>query len=150
MNPINYIKHASEIARNQTDKAGKDYYEGHLTSVASMGKTWQEQVLGCLHDVSEDTLMTEKEVMELLQKEEKLAGNEAIELYETLRLFNSNHFADRESYLKAVKENSLAKAVKINDLSNNMDLTRIANPSVKDIERVEKYKREIAWMISER
>ena len=94
--------------------------------------------------------MTEKEVMELLQKEEKFAGNEAIELYETLLLFNSNHFADRESYLKAVKENSLAKAVKINDLSNNMDLTRIANPSVKDIERVEKYKREIAWMISER
>lgn len=88
--------------------------------------------------------------MELLQKEEKFAGNEAIELYETLRLFNSNHFADRESYLKAVKENSWAKAVKINDLSNNMDLTRIANTSVKDIERVEKYKREIAWMISER
>lgn len=39
MNPINYIKHASEIARNQTDKAGKNYYDGHLTSVASMGKT---------------------------------------------------------------------------------------------------------------
>ena len=84
MNPINFITRASGIARTahagQTDKAGKDYFEGHLTSVASMGKTWQEQVLGCLHDVSEDTLMTEKEVMELLQKEEKFAGNEAIEL----------------------------------------------------------------------
>lgn len=55
MNPINFITRASGIARTahagQTDKAGKEYFEGHLTSVASMGKTWQEQVLGCLHDV---------------------------------------------------------------------------------------------------
>ena len=150
MNPINFITRASGIARTahagQTDKAGKDYFEGHLTSVASMGKTWQEQVLGYLHDVAEDTPISETEVIEMLQKDEKLPTDAADGLLKALKLLNSNNFPDRETYLKAVKENSWAKAVKINDLTNNMDLTRIANPTEKDKARVERYKREIARM----
>lgn len=150
MNPTHFITRASEIARTahagQTDKAGKDYFKGHLTSVATMGKTWQEQVLGYLHDAAEDTPVTEEEVMNMLQSEEKLPEKDARELLEALRLLNNNHFPDRETYLKAVKENPLARAVKINDLTNNMDLTRIADPTEKDKARVERYKREIAWM----
>lgn len=65
-----FIELAKEIARKahagKTDKAGRDYFKGHLTSVASMGKTWQEKVVGFLHDVAEDTPMTEMEVMRLL------------------------------------------------------------------------------------
>ena len=38
-----------------SEKAGVDYFEGHLCMVASMGTTWQEQVVGYLHDASEDT-----------------------------------------------------------------------------------------------
>ncbi|NLO69375.1 MAG: phosphohydrolase [Porphyromonadaceae bacterium] len=150
MNPFHFINRSAEIARaahaDQTDKAGVDYFSGHLTSVASMGKNWKEQVLGYLHDVAEDTPISEDEVMELLQSEVKLDKNDAAELLEALRLLNNKNFPDRDTYLKAVKENPLAKAVKINDLNNNMELTRIANPAEKDHARVERYKREIAWM----
>lgn len=153
MNPTQFILRAQEIARSahagQTDKAGVDYFEGHLTTVASFGKNWKEQVLGYLHDVAEDTALTEEEVMILLQEEEKLPDIDAIEIFTALKLLNCNHFPNREAYLKAVKEYPLAKAVKINDLTNNMDLTRIANPTEKDNARVERYKREIAWMSGE-
>lgn len=150
MNPNHFISRASEIARvaheGQTDKAGKNYFEGHLTSVALLGKTWQEEVLGYLHDVAEDTSITEEGLMSLLQKDEKMPQNDAEEILAALKLLNSRNFPDRETYLKAVKNNPLARAVKLNDLTNNMDLTRIANPSEKDNARVERYRREMAWM----
>lgn len=150
MNPLNIISRSAEIARSvhagQTDKAGVDYFSGHLTSVASMGKTWKEQVLGYLHDAAEDTHITEEEVVDLLQKDEKLPEKEATELLEALRLLNNKNFPDRDTYLKAIKKDPLARAVKINDLTNNMDLIRIACPTEKDVARIERYKREIAWM----
>ena len=33
---------ACELHKGQVDKAGVDYFTGHLTSVAKMGRTWQE------------------------------------------------------------------------------------------------------------
>lgn len=147
MNPTNFIIRAQEIARTthagQTDKAGVDYFEGHLTSVAAMGKTWQEKVVGYLHDVAEDTPTTEEEVMKLLQQDEKLQESDTREIEEALCLMNSNRYPDRESYLKGITKNQLALRVKLNDLTNNMDLTRIANPTEKDFARIERYKKEI-------
>ncbi len=55
----NWVEAAASVARRlhdgQKDKAGMDYFEGHLRFVASLGRTWQEQVVGYLHDASEDT-----------------------------------------------------------------------------------------------
>lgn len=150
MTHTHFITRAAEIAREahagQTDKAGKDYFEGHLTSVASMGKTWQQQVVGYLHDVAEDTPTTEVEIIQLLQTEEKLSAQDAAAIGEALRLLNNKHFTDRESYLQAIKKNDLARAVKINDLTNNMDLKRIANPNQKDWARLQRYEQELAWI----
>lgn len=136
---------AAEIHRGQIDKGGKDYFEGHLTSVASMGQTWKEQVLGYLHDAAEDTLITEMEVMDQLQEKltKKLSAAEFDELLRSLRLLNNKHSETREEYLSKVVTNSLAARVKLNDLTNNMDLTRLTNPTEKDLERVERYKKEI-------
>ena len=36
---------ACELHKGQVDKAGVDYFTGHLTAVAKMGTTWQQQ--GC-------------------------------------------------------------------------------------------------------
>lgn len=42
------VKAAARLARKlhegQTDKAGIDYFEGHLTAVANCGVNWMEQV----------------------------------------------------------------------------------------------------------
>ena len=37
---------ACELHKGQVDKAGVDYFTGHLTTVAKMGSTWKEQVVG--------------------------------------------------------------------------------------------------------
>ena len=56
---------ACELHKGQVDKAGVDYFTGHLTSVAKMGSTWQEQVVGYLHDASEDTPNSVGQVLNL-------------------------------------------------------------------------------------
>ena len=44
-------------------------------------------------------------------------------------------------YVARIKENEIAKAVKIADLTHNMDLSRFENPTKSDYDRVEyKYK----------
>jgi (p)ppGpp synthase/HD superfamily hydrolase len=48
---------------------------------------------------------------------------------------------DNEAYLARVLAHPLAVRVKIADLRDNMDLSRIAKPSGKDYARLEKYKR---------
>ena len=39
---------ACQLHKRQVDKAGVDYFSGHLTIVAKMRQTWQEQVVGYL------------------------------------------------------------------------------------------------------
>ena len=53
-------------------------------------------------------------------------------------------------YLFRVKQNPLARAVKVLDITHNMDIRRIPNPTQKDRERVElKYGKALAYLLSE-
>lgn len=124
------IEIATEAHMGQFDKAGKDYI-GHPLRVMEMGKTEDEKIVGVLHDVIEDTDWTfEKleaegfspEVIAALRCVTKITENE-----------NYDDFIDR------VKKNPLAVAVKINDLSDNMDIRRLPYLSDKDVKRLKKY-----------
>jgi len=59
--------------------------------------------------------------------------------------------ASGESYDDFVARAALdpvGKAVKLADLMENSDLSRIAQPSQKDLERIEKYGRAIAYLLA--
>ncbi len=148
----NIVKSAAVLAcqlhRGQVDKAGVDYFTGHLTAVAKMGSTWQEQVVGYLHDASEDTPNSVEQVLNLLDEklESPLSDSDREELAMTLRLLNHHLAPDRETYIQRIKNNALAKAVKMHDLTHNMDLSRLPNPTRKDYERVERYKKEYNYL----
>ncbi len=144
------IRLAKRLHKGQVDKAGVDYFSGHLSTVASMGKTWQEQVVGYLHDASEDTPHTVDEVLNLFDAEldTPLPDIEREELAMALRLLNHHTASDRQSYIQALGNNSLAMAVKLNDLTHNMDLSRLPNPTEKDLARVERYKKEYEYLSS--
>ena len=143
-----WVKSSANLAKRlhegQVDKSGVDYFEGHLCMVASMGRTWKEQVVGYLHDASEDTPHTTEEVLSLLEEDAK----DRLELATALHLLNHHSFSRREDYIQAIGQNSLARAVKLNDLQHNMDLSRLSSPSPKDFNRRDRYEREYNYLYS--
>lgn len=134
------IEIATEAHRGQLDKSGNDYI-GHPLRVMEMGKTEEEKIVGVLHDVVEDTEWTlealaaegfSKEVINALRCVTKVSENE-----------NYDDFIDR------VKKNPLAVAVKINDLTDNMDIRRLPYLSDKDVKRLKKYLKAYKKLIGE-
>ena len=71
-----------------------------------------------------------------------ITEEEREELKNALNLLNHHAASSREEYIARISENRLALKVKMNDLKNNMDLTRIQQPTEKDLARVERYKVE--------
>lgn len=141
---------AKELHKGQVDKAGVDYFEGHLTFVASLGKTWQEKTVGYLHDASEDTPHSVEQVIEQLEERlgESLSSVDRVEIICALELLNHNLTRDREEYIKGIGLNHLATKVKLNDLTHNMDLSRLPSSTEKDLLRLERYKREYVYLSS--
>ena len=124
------IEIATEAHRGQFDKAGNDYIQ-HPLRVMAAGKTTDEKIVGVLHDVVEDTDWT---------FEQLAAEGFSREVIEALRCVTK--LSDSEPYDKfiaRVKTNKLAVAVKLNDLTDNMDIRRLPYLSDKDVKRLKKY-----------
>ncbi len=124
------IQIATEAHKGQLDKAGRDYI-GHPLRVMEMGKTEDEKIVGVLHDVIEDTDWT----FEMLEAEG--FSREVIEALKCVTKLSENENYD--DFIERVKKNPLAVAVKINDLTDNMDIRRLPYLSDKDVKRLKKY-----------
>ena len=138
------LQRAIEIAtlahNGQFDKSGKDYI-GHPLRVMEMGKTEEEKIVGVLHDVIEDTNWT----FEALEKEG--FSKEVINALRCVTKLSENENYD--DFIERVKKNPLAVAVKINDLSDNMDIRRLPYLSDKDVKRLKKYLKAYKKLIGE-
>ena len=124
------IKIATQAHQGQFDKAGRDYI-GHPLRVMEMGKTEDEKIVGVLHDVIEDTDWTFERLAEEGFSDEVIAALKCI----TKTSENENY----DDFIDRVKKNPLAVAVKINDLTDNMDIRRLPYLSDKDVKRLKKY-----------
>ena len=71
-----------------------------------------------------------------------ITDDERDEIKTALTLLNHHTAPSREEYITRIMGNRLALKVKLNDLSNNMDITRIPEPTEKDYARLERYKKE--------
>ncbi|WP_301198642.1 hypothetical protein [Bacteroides acidifaciens] len=71
-----------------------------------------------------------------------ITDEERDEIKTALTLFNHRTAPSREEYINRISTNFLALRVKLNDLRNNLDITRIPEPTEKDYARIERYKRE--------
>ena len=119
--------------KGQYDKAGKPY-ACHPIYVASKMKTNKEIIVALLHDVIEDTKLTLEYLIEEGFPHEIIEAIDAI-----TRKSEEDYF----EYIDRVKKNPLATKIKIEDLKHNMDLKRIDEPTEKDYERVERYKKAL-------
>lgn len=159
---------ARDVHHGQKDKGGNDYFESHLLPVAQSGFTWKEQIVGFLHDSIEDTdydldtlfVMIKGKLNDFAASDNTEwkyefdimpnPGNSIFfpseddwnEMGEALQILNYHTAANREEYIRRFHKNALALRVKLNDLKNNMDISRIPSPMPEDYERIEKYKTE--------
>ncbi len=124
------INIALKAHEGQVDKVGMPYV-GHVMRVMNCGRTTDEKIVGVLHDVVEDTNWT----FELLSREGFPAH-----IVDALRYVTKT--SDDEPYddfINRVKTNALACSVKINDLTDNMDIRRYLTITDNDIARLRKY-----------
>ena len=117
----------------QVDKAGVDYIY-HSLAVAKMCDEPKEKVVALLHDVLEDTYVTEDELRKNGFDEEIV---DAVKLVTHKR---DNGIADDEeeykTYIRKLKEtgNQIAIDVKIADLTHNSDISRTGNKLTRKTE----------------
>lgn len=132
------LKIATEAHKGQKDKGGADYIL-HPLKVAELCEHGICKVIALLHDVIEDCGETKHSLYE--------KGVYPIVLHRVVRLTKKPD-QNYQEYLEQVAEDPYAREVKIADLTHNMDLSRIPNPTEKDFERVEKYKKALAFLRS--
>lgn len=129
---------ATKAHEGQTDKAGLPYIT-HPERVALRMESPELQVIGWLHDTVEDTPIA-------LQDIEGAFGPE------TAAAVDAISRRDREKwsgYLDRVAANPMARQVKISDLIDNSNLSRIPHVTLKDVERQKKYNKALKKLLEE-
>ena len=113
--------------KGQKDKAGMDYFT-HPEAVAAMLDTPEEKTVAYFHDTVEDTDVTVEEIRSVF-------GNEIADAVALMTHADGVPYMD---YVKEIGKNPLARKVKLADLTHNMDISRIPDPTQKDYNRIEK------------
>ena len=124
-------KIAEKAHEGQMDKGGHPYIL-HPLRVMKSCKTEMEKITALLHDVLEDSDHT----LEDLRRE-----GVAEEILEALVCLTPLEGEDYMAYIERICQNPLAARVKYADLQDNMDISRIPQPTEKDFARLEKYKK---------
>lgn len=128
------IAFAVEAHRGQKDRLGRPYILHPLHLMLQM-ETEDEMIAAVLHDVVEDTDYTIDDLRE------RLGLGEAV--VEAIRLLTHEAADSYEAYVQRLKQNAIARKVKLADLRHNMDIRRLADVGPDDLERLERYQR--AW-----
>ena len=122
-----------EAHKNQTDKSGMPYVY-HPFYLAEQMDDELSTCVALLHDVVEDTDITLDELR---------SRGFPDEVTEALSLMTHSDDVPYLDYVRAMKDNPIARKVKLADLAHNSDLTRLDEIDEKVIERVNNYKQAI-------
>jgi len=127
---------AEEAHKGQLDKGGKPYIE-HPVRVAQMCKSLEAKTVAMLHDVIEDTFLTEDDLYK--------AGFDEKIVQTVVDLTRK----DGETYMDFIRRlsvNELAREVKIADLRDNMDVSRLNDIKENDVARLKKYLKAFKYL----
>lgn len=131
-------KFALHAHTGRVDKAGMPY-AGHLERVA--GRLMDDPataVVAWLHDTVEDTGVT----LDLIRSE---FGEETAAAVEAI---THRPGEDYMEYVKRAGEHPFARKVKISDLIDNSNLSRLPNVTMKDVNRQKKYNVALSYLMS--
>lgn len=123
------LKIATKAHEGQTDKAGAPYIF-HPIRVSSRCYTDEERITALLHDTIEDTeVTTEYLLMEGFPRN----------IIDAILSVTRNENESYEDFIKRSRLNPIGRQVKLHDLEDNMDITRLNELTEKDIYRLNKY-----------
>lgn len=125
--------------KDQLDKSGLPYVF-HPFHLADQMNDENTTIVALLHDIVEDTDYTLKDLREMGFNEEVLGA---------IELMTHGDDVPYMDYVAKIKENPIAKKVKLADLRHNSDITRLDTITQKDLDRAEKYKKAILLLESE-
>lgn len=128
---------AVEAHSGQVDKAGSPYILHPLRVMLSL-KSNDERIVGVLHDVCEDCPGWD---FDRLRSE---GFSETV--IDALRAVTKIDGESYEAFVLRASRNRIGKAVKIADLVDNSDLSRISQPTERDHERLAKYAQALAQL----
>ena len=130
---------AYEAHHGQVDKSGIPYIF-HPMHLAEQMEDEFSTCAALLHDVVEDTEMTFADLE---------AEGFPSAVIEALKLLTHDPAVPYPEYVKAVRPNPIARAVKLADLRHNSDLTRMDTVDERALKRKEKYQNAIRLLTEE-
>ena len=123
------ISIASLAHEGQLDKGG-EHYILHPLRVMMKFKDDRYKTVAVLHDVIKDTKITYQDLLDRgLDKE----------LANVVLILTRRKKESYDEYLNRICFDEFAIKVKLADLEDNMDMSRIKNPTEKDFQRLAKY-----------
>ena len=135
MNLQRAIEIALEAHKGALDKGGNPYILHPLRLMLQMDSE-EEMIVAILHDVVEDS---EKWSFDKLQAE-----GFSIKIINSLRsITKENENEDYEKFIDRSVKDKIGRKVKIADISDNLDISRLKEVTDKDILRINKYKKAL-------
>jgi (p)ppGpp synthase/HD superfamily hydrolase len=132
------IQIAKKAHKGQTDRAGEDYILHVKEVIAGVSKYGKNAMtVAALHDVVEDSSIT-------LSDLKKYGFSDSILI--SVKLLTRTKDVQESEYYERIKNNPLARVVKISDLKHNSDTSRIVNPNKADKERTDKYISKLKYL----
>lgn len=129
------ISIAVEAHAGQKDKAGEPYILHPLYLMMKCPHNDTHRIVAVLHDVIEDGgLKYRDKIIETGFDDEIITALDYLTHDKRVKYFD---------YIRNIKNNELAKSIKILDLNHNCDLTRLNAVTDKDKERVLKYLKSV-------
>lgn len=117
----------------QLDKGNMPYIM-HPIRVSERCKTPEAKIAALLHDTLEDSVLTVEDLW-------KHINGISTEIAGAVYLLTHQKHDTYEEYIKNLSSNKIAVEVKLADLEDNMDITRLSGPlGEKDFQRLQKYK----------
>ena len=137
MNLERAIEIAQEAHKGVKDKGGHDYIHHPIRVMHAMSND-QEKIVAILHDVVEDSDWTFERL-----KEEGFEDS----VIESLRCVTKySEEEDYQEFIKRAATNKIATKVKMADIEDNLDLSRLGTLTEKDLTRIEKYKKALQYL----
>lgn len=123
------IEIAAKAHAGQTDKGGEPYILHPLRVMLRVSNNL-ERMAAVLHDVVEDSDITLKNLVQ---------EGFPVEVIEAIAALTKLPGETRLQAAERAARNPIARAVKLADNAENMDISRIPNPTEKDIARLHEY-----------